>query len=96
MISSADVETEAPWTYDDYWATVLGPNSDAGGIVRAFDLVPSGLDEWLGYAEAEAWSADGHRGEPIPEQWAGFHARALGELSEAAEARWMPASEVQS
>ena len=50
-----------------------------------FDLMSSdrrGLDEWLGRAQHEAWVAgsEGRDGEPMPEEWRGFHSAALDAL----------------
>lgn len=69
------------WTYGGYVASVLGV-SGADGAVLEHDLDTSdrrGLDEWLGVAEVEAWRVGGLGGD-LPEEWAGFHARALDEL----------------
>ena len=76
----------APWTYAGYRHAVLGLGS-ADDLVREFALVETGagLDEWLGHAEAEAWSQGGGGGD-MPEEWTGYHARALGELRAAVEA----------
>jgi hypothetical protein len=79
--------TEGYWTYDGYWAAVLGASRTAGEVVREFDLVGGddgerGLDEWLGHSEAEAWS-QGAEGGDLPEEWVGYHARALRELGDA-------------
>lgn len=87
--------TVKPWTYEGYWAQVLGANRDASDVVREFALVTAaGLDEWLGGAEADAWAAGG-RGKQadLPEEWDAFHTRALAEI-EAALAR--AAGEAQS
>lgn len=69
------------WTFEGYWNTVLGTGT-AAQVVREHELVAAGLDEWLGTAEAEAWSAGG-RGGPLPDEWSSFHARALTALQAA-------------
>ena len=74
----------ATWTYEGYWATVLGATRTAEMVVVDFDLSPAdrrGLDEWLGTAEVEAWRVGGLGGE-LPAEWAGHHATALAELAE--------------
>ena len=85
----------AAWTYEGYWAAVLGPNRDALDVVREFDLVATrgrrDVDEWLGTAEAEALSI-GRLGTAVAEQWAAFHGRALDALEQAVRIT----SEVQS
>ncbi len=71
------------WTYEGYWATVLGAHRDAATVVADFELTPSdrrGLDEWLGSAEVEAWRVGGE-GE-LPDEWTDHHTRALAELAE--------------
>lgn len=73
------------WDYEGYWNVVLGANRSPGDVIREFDLVAQGLDEWLGHAESEAWSAGGEGGE-MPAEWGTFHARALRELGAAVEA----------
>ena len=73
-----------PWSYEDYWSGVLGSRRTAEDVVHEFDLVADGLDEWLGNAEAESWSFL-QRGD-LPEAWGPFHARALAELTVAANA----------
>lgn len=71
------------YDYEGYWNVVLGANRTAGDLVSEFDLTSTdGLGEWLGGAEADAWAIGGHGGE-IPEEWSGFHTRALAELSAA-------------
>jgi hypothetical protein len=75
-----------PWTYEGYWSAVLGAYRDADGVVHEFALVAEGLDEWLGVAEAEAWNRGGGKHDELPEEWRGFHTRALAELTSAAEA----------
>lgn len=72
------MSASAVWTYEGYWAAVLGDRS-AGAVVREFDLVADGLDEWLGTAEAASWSAGGSGA--LPREWARFHATALEELT---------------
>ena len=74
------------WTYEGYWTAVLGPFS-ADDVVCEFDLVDPGpgLDVWLCHAEVEAWAQGGEVGD-LPEEWTGYHARALGELRAALEA----------
>ena len=73
------------WTYEGYRNTVLGfagaeQLADEFGI----DTNRQGLDEWLGHAEVAAWQAGGHSvAEPLPQEWAGHHLRALNELSQA-------------
>ena len=74
-------ETKTAWTEEGYWATVLGQKTPAQAV-REYGLVPSdrsGVDEWLGTAEVEAWRVGGEGGE-IPESWSGFHANALDRL----------------
>ena len=71
----------AKWDYEGYWNTVLGANRSAEDVIREFDLSTNdkrGLDEWLGYAEVEAWRVGGHG--PMPKEWSAFHDRALNEL----------------
>jgi hypothetical protein len=72
-------------TFEKYWRTVLGLGS-ADEVVRTHDLIPDGLDEWLGAAEEHAWTHGGARVGcgGIPEEWREFHARALGMLEAAA------------
>lgn len=72
------------WTFEGYWNTVLSPSRGWVGLARDFDLDLSderGLDEWLGTAEEAAASAGGIS---IPEEWAGFHAKALEMAARAA------------
>lgn len=75
------------WTYEGYWLTVLG-TKNAAGVVAEYDLSDKpaagagSLDAWLGESEAAAWSA-GRTGGPLPEEWSGFHALALDELTQA-------------
>lgn len=69
------------WTAEGYWHAVLGQTTPAQ-VVREYNLTPSdrrGVDEWLGGAEVAAWQAGAEGGE-MPEEWAGFHARALDRL----------------
>lgn len=72
------------WTYEGYWATVLGANRSAQTVVEEFGLPRGGdlqtLSTWLGTAEVEAWRAGKIAGE-LPEEWAEFHKRAIDELS---------------
>lgn len=80
-------EGHTMWTFEGYWNTVLGANRNATDVVRELELDPSdarGLDEWLGKAESEAWTVGGFAGQPYPEEWTGYHARALEALVEAA------------
>jgi hypothetical protein len=70
-------------SYGEYWAVVLGPSRSAEDVVLEFDLIADGLDEWLDEAESAAWSAGGLGGR-VPTAWEDHHARALGELVEAA------------
>mgnify|MGYP003437090669 FL=1 len=70
------------WTYEGYRSTVLGAHATPDSLASEFDLDLSdrrGLDEWLGTAESEAWAVGGQPG-AIPDEWAGFHAKALDEL----------------
>lgn len=78
--------TAPRWTYEGYWHAVLGVGS-ADDVVRDFALVDPGpgLDEWLDDAEVEAWAQGGEVGD-LPEEWTGYHARALGELRATLEA----------
>jgi hypothetical protein len=66
---------------------VLGAHRDASDVVNEFALTADkrALDEWLGEAEAAAWSAGAAGGE-LPDTWQAYHQRALTELLEAAEA----------
>ena len=68
------------WDFEGYWNTVLGANRIADDVVREFALTADrrGLDEWLGHAEAEALAVGGES--TVPEEWTGFHARALEAL----------------
>lgn len=69
------------WTFDGYWNTVLGANRAVDDVLREFDLTATdrrGLDEWLGHAEEAALAAGGLT--DVPEEWAGFHERALDAL----------------
>jgi hypothetical protein len=83
LVSFMEAEVErlkSPWTYEGYWNAVIGDRRTAESTVAEFDLDPTdrrGLDEWLGLAEVE--SARAGRIE-IPEEWSGFHAKALDEL----------------
>lgn len=73
------------WTYEGYWNAVLGAHRTAMDVVRDFEISigdARGLDDWLGRAEAEAWSR-GRNGE-MPPEWAQHHAQALDELQAAA------------
>ena len=70
------------WTYEGYWNVVLGDKRDAARVVGEFQLDPTnrrGLDEWLGGAEATAWSEGGDEHD-MPAEWRDFHGKALGEL----------------
>lgn len=71
------------WDYEGYWQTVLGADRTPTRVVAEFSLVAAGLDEWLGTAEAEAWSAGGGRAADLPAEWTAHHARALRELQRA-------------
>lgn len=74
------------WDFEGYWNAVLG-SGNATNVVREHELVGAdGLDEWLGTAEAEAWAMGGGDALEIPEEWTGFHARALSDLTAAAVA----------
>ena len=67
------------WTYEGYWAAVLGGNRSAEDVVREFDLDPTNrhtLSEWLGEAEAEAWRVGGKK----PKETFDWHERALDQL----------------
>jgi hypothetical protein len=88
---------ERRWTYEGYWNVVMGANRSPQDVVFEFGLDAEGtsrrsIDEWLGWAESEAW-AMGRRGGPLPEEWEEFHQRALQSLqavverTEMAEAR---------
>ena len=70
------------WTYEGYWNAVLGVGS-AQDVVREFDLSAAGVDEWLGTAESESWAAGNGKAGELPEEWTGFHGRALAELKNA-------------
>lgn len=68
------------WTFEGYWNVVLGASRSAEDVVQDFKLEgDDGLDEWLGTAEADAWAMGGEQGD-LPEEWGGYHARALDEL----------------
>jgi hypothetical protein len=69
------------WDYESYWDVVLG--DEAAKVVADFKLQAEGLDEWLGTAESDSWTVGAGRSLPLPESWAGFHTRALGELQQA-------------
>lgn len=58
------------WTYEGYWATVIGDG---------FEPAAGDLEGWLCSAELEAWR-EGNLGGALPAEWRGFHARALEEL----------------
>jgi hypothetical protein len=75
------------WSYEGYWGAVLGPYRSAADVVREFELVARGLDEWLGQAEAEAWLIGHGRvmGSDMPAEWAEHHISALAALQRAAE-----------
>ena len=71
------------WTYEGYFSTVLGAHSNRESLASDFDLDlsnRSGLDQWLGNAESEAWAIGGQPGD-IPEEWTDFHAKALDYLA---------------
>jgi len=73
------------WTFEGYWNVVLGDCRSAKDVVREFALDPSdrcGLDEWLGFAEAESWVIGrlGGPGSRVPGTWGDFHERALDAL----------------
>jgi hypothetical protein len=73
------------WTYDGYWAAVLGACRGPAMVLFEFGLDAKdrrGLDEWLGEEEAEAWRVGGHGGE-LPEEWSTYHAQALAALEAA-------------
>lgn len=84
------------WTYEGYWNAVLGAHRTAADVVRDFEVSISearGLDDWLGRAEAEAWSQGGCAApvgaREMPVEWADHHARAIVELrATAAEDSW--------
>lgn len=72
------------WTYDGYWAVVIGGHRDASDVVNEFELIggpPHDIDEWLGTAE-EAARVEGEL-DATPEEWSGFYRRALEELKTA-------------
>ncbi len=69
----ASEEAVRPWTYEGYYATVVGTGFRPEADTRR------GLDEWLGAAEVEAWRVGGQAGE-LPAEWAQYHARALDRL----------------
>jgi hypothetical protein len=81
---NATMNSSAGWTYEGYWSAVLGANRSAADVVREFALVPAGLDEWLGTAEAEAAAMGNLHG--VPDAWGGFHGRAIDALAKAFEA----------
>jgi hypothetical protein len=73
-----------PWTYEGYWAVVLGANRSADDVVAEFKLDVTdrgGLDQWLATAEVEAWRV-GAKGGPVPSEWTGHHSEALNELEQ--------------
>lgn len=79
--SDSDSDSAPRWSYEGYWNVVLSSNRNAADVIAEFDLDPSdrrGLDEWLGHAEEAAREAGGLP--QIPEEWAGYHARALAAL----------------
>ena len=76
------------WEYDGYWAVVLGDHRSAADVIAEFDLAGAtrvALDEWLGHAEAAAWSEGGEGGD-YPPEWDAHHTTALADLVTASEA----------
>ena len=76
---------EKTWTYEGYWAAVLGPNINAVGAVREWHLDryrTADLGLWLGQAEDRAWH-EGGNGSDTPAEWDRHHHRALSELEAA-------------
>lgn len=77
------------WNYEGYWNAVLGATRTADDVVAEFELVGgtrAQLDEWLDSAEAESWAMGAeNNGKDLPDEWGGFHTRALAELADAAE-----------
>lgn len=83
-------------TFERYWAIVLG-ELDAAGVVDDCALVDalsvgSGapgdrieLDEWLGVAEAAAWTDEARLSGPVPDEWTAHHVKALDMLCAAVE-----------
>lgn len=71
------------WDFEGYWNTVIGSNRSAADVVREFDIVAKGLDEWLGSAEESAASAGGLDPADLPEEWSAHHLTALAKLNDA-------------
>lgn len=89
IVDSAALSAPA-WSFDGYWNVVVGANRNASDAVREFDLAPgddSGFSEWLSEAESIAWTAGGHSGEPVPEEWTEYHDRAVRLLADAANSK---------
>jgi hypothetical protein len=83
--------TTAIWTYDQYLAAVL-PQGVAATVAE-HDLADGhqigrndGLDDWLDQSEDTTWREDLSMKGDRPEEWCGFHRRALAELIAAIEA----------
>ncbi len=82
------------WTYEGYWAVVIGDDKDAETVIE--DLVyPSSasLESWLENAEDRAWKQGrSDTSEEMPEEWTDFYHRALAALFDASERSGLPRS----
>lgn len=77
---------EQAWTYDGYWATVLGAGN-ARAVVREHGLTADrkAIRAWLSTAQAEAWRACGNGGQ-MPAEWSDSYIEmALDALHDAAQ-----------
>ena len=84
-----DVKADSPMGYGEYWRIVFGERS-AEDIVREFNLVLAGLDEWIGHAEVEGWCVHStadmrarfqNPGSDLPDEWERWHALALSDIA---------------
>jgi hypothetical protein len=79
--------TAKTWTYKQYLAAVL-PQGVAATVAE-HDLTDGhqigrndGLDDWLDQSEHTTWCEDLFMEGDRPEEWRGFHHRALAKLTE--------------
>lgn len=81
------------WTYEGYWAVVVGAHLNAADAVREHEICEDGAEEWVDHAERDALEAGGLVS--APREWAEFRARAIGELEAEAFAQF-PHDEVDA
>jgi hypothetical protein len=71
------------WTYEGYWAVVLGANRTPAEVVSALRLAAGDdVEHRLRLAEVAAWR-EGRDGDELPPDWAAHHTTALAALREA-------------